>query len=80
MYEERGPGKKPSLTTRAWLFCVKLLTAPSRPMLYSYQGSLPKLPLPSVKATLQRVSDGDEPLNNYNFAHCVNIWVCDPYL
>ncbi|XP_066905403.1 carnitine O-palmitoyltransferase 1, muscle isoform isoform X2 [Halyomorpha halys] len=62
MYESRGPGKKPSLKTRAWLFCVKLVSGPSRPMLYSYQGSLPRLPLPSVKETMARYLRSVRPL------------------
>lgn len=34
--------------------CVRLLSS-RRPMLYSFQTSLPKLPVPSVPATVQRV-------------------------
>lgn len=34
--------------------CVRLLSS-GRPMLYSFQTSLPKLPVPSVQATIQRV-------------------------
>lgn len=56
MYEARGPGRKPSTTTRAWAILVKLLSGWNTPMLYSFQGSLPRLPLPSVKDTTRRVS------------------------
>lgn len=34
--------------------CVRLLSG-QRPMLYSFQTSLPKLPVPSVSATIHRV-------------------------
>jgi carnitine O-palmitoyltransferase 1 len=54
MYESRG-GKKVSLTTKLWSIGVKLLSSKSKPLLYSYQGSLPKLPLPAVKDTMKRV-------------------------
>lgn len=56
MYETRGPGSKVSKATMVWLAAVKLLTLGRKPMLYSYQGSLPRLPLPSVSETMQRVS------------------------
>jgi len=54
MYESRG-GKKVSLTTKLWALGVKLLSSKSKPLLYSYQGSLPKLPLPPVNETMERV-------------------------
>lgn len=54
MYESRG-SKKVSLPTQIWAVCVKLLSSKSKPLLYSYQGSLPKLPLPPVKDTMKRV-------------------------
>lgn len=54
MYESRA-GKKVSLTTKLWALCVKLLSSKSKPLLYSYQGSLPKLPLPPVNETMERV-------------------------
>lgn len=38
--------------------CVRLLSS-GRPMLYSFQTSLPKLPVPSVPATIQRVRAWD---------------------
>lgn len=55
MYEERGKGRKISLRTKLWLCLVKLLTCYGRPQLYSFQGSLPRLPLPSVQDTTKRV-------------------------
>lgn len=54
MYESRG-GNKVSLTTKLWGIGIKLLSSKSKPLLYSYQGSLPKLPLPAVKDTMKRV-------------------------
>lgn len=55
MYESRGGGNKVSLQTKLWGLGVKLLSSKSKPLLYSYQGSLPKLPLPSVSETMKRV-------------------------
>lgn len=54
MYETRGGGSV-SLPTKLWALSVKLLSTRSKPLLYSYQGSLPKLPLPSVNDTMKRV-------------------------
>lgn len=54
MYESRG-GKTVSLPTKLWVLGVKLLSSKSKPLLYSYQGSLPKLPLPPVNGTMKRV-------------------------
>lgn len=55
MYELRGKNKKPSKMTQIWLILVKLLSGWHKPMLYSFQGSLPRLPLPSVEDTMRRV-------------------------
>lgn len=55
MYESRGGGKQVSLSTKLWVLGVKLLSSKSKPLLYSYQGSLPKLPLPPVNDTMERV-------------------------
>nr|XP_055184866.1 carnitine O-palmitoyltransferase 1, muscle isoform isoform X1 [Nyctereutes procyonoides] len=41
--------------------CVRLLSS-RRPMLYSFQTSLPKLPVPSVPATVQRYLESVRPL------------------
>lgn len=56
MYEERGKGRKISWKTKVWLLGVKIFSGASKPMLYSYQGSLPRLPLPSLEDTMKRVS------------------------
>lgn len=55
MYETRGKGSKVSLTTRIWGVATKILSNWNTPGLYSFQGSLPRLPLPSVRDTTQRV-------------------------
>ncbi|XP_054274253.1 carnitine O-palmitoyltransferase 1, muscle isoform-like isoform X1 [Macrosteles quadrilineatus] len=62
MYEERGKDRTISLKTKMWLMGVKLLSGASKPMLYSYQGSLPRLPLPSVKDTMHRYLRSVRPL------------------
>jgi len=71
MYESRA-GKNVSLPTKLWVLGVKLLSTKSKPLLYSYQGSLPKLPLPPVKDTMQRVIISIVLLNfYYNFFYFV---------
>lgn len=55
MYEERGKGRQVSLTTRVWGIVVKILSGWNKPLLYSFQGSLPSLPLPALDQTMQRV-------------------------
>ncbi|XP_018007398.1 carnitine O-palmitoyltransferase 1, liver isoform isoform X1 [Hyalella azteca] len=64
MYEERGRGAKMSLTSKVWLMTVKLLSQFSSPMLYSFQGSLPSLPVPSVEDTMTRYLRSVRPLLN----------------
>lgn len=56
MYESRGKGSKVSLQTKIWVVFVKIFASWNKPSLYSFQGSLPRLPLPSVKDTMKRVS------------------------
>lgn len=56
MYESRGKGSKLTLKTKLWLVIVKVLSGWNKPKLYSFQGSLPKLPLPAVPDTTKRVS------------------------
>ncbi|XP_058165038.1 carnitine O-palmitoyltransferase 1, muscle isoform [Dasypus novemcinctus] len=58
MFEMHG---KASHSTRIWAICVRLLSS-RRPMLYSFQTSLPKLPVPSVSATVQRYLESVRPL------------------
>ncbi|KAL7307502.1 hypothetical protein TKK_0000680 [Trichogramma kaykai] len=62
MYESRGPGSRVSLTTKLWAVAVKIFSGWHKPMLYSFQGSLPRLPLPSVEDTAQRYLRSVRPL------------------
>jgi len=55
MYEARGKDRKLSMCTQFWLVLVKIFSGWHKPMLYSFQGSLPRLPLPSVAGTMSRV-------------------------
>lgn len=69
MYEARGRGVKISLKTRVWGVLVKILSSWNTPGLYSFQGSLPRLPLPSVHDTMERYLRSVRPLlddENYN--------------
>ncbi|TRY77593.1 hypothetical protein DNTS_024419 [Danionella cerebrum] len=50
-----------SLKTKIWLILVKLFSGP-KPMLYSFQSSLPRLPVPSVKDTVRRYLESARPL------------------
>lgn len=54
MYETRG--RPLSNKTKIWMILVRILSSWNKPKLYSLQGSIPKLPLPSLKDTLIRVS------------------------
>lgn len=56
MYESRGRGSSVSLKTRIWLVFVKIFSGWNSPKLYSYQGSLPRLPLPALHDTMTRVN------------------------
>lgn len=51
MFEPRG---KPSLVTIIWFKLVHILTATVKPQLYSYQRSLPRLPVPRLEDTCKR--------------------------
>lgn len=62
MYESREKGRKVSLQTRLWAGATKVLASWNTPGLYSFQGSLPRLPLPDVHETLQRYLDSVHPL------------------
>ncbi|KAG8517996.1 Carnitine O-palmitoyltransferase 1, muscle isoform [Galemys pyrenaicus] len=53
--------RRTSRFTKAWAICVRLLSS-RRPMLYSFQTSLPKLPVPTVSATIQRYLESVRPL------------------
>ncbi|CAG9781833.1 unnamed protein product [Diatraea saccharalis] len=62
MYESRAPGAKISLKTKLWASIVKVLSGWNKPKLYSFQGSLPRLPLPSVEDTMRRYLISVRPL------------------
>uniref|UniRef100_A0A1L8DYB6 carnitine O-palmitoyltransferase n=1 Tax=Nyssomyia neivai TaxID=330878 RepID=A0A1L8DYB6_9DIPT len=69
MYEARGKGKSVSMQTKLWGAVVKVLSTWNKPGLYSFQGSLPRLPLPSVHDTMTRYLRSVRPLlddENYN--------------
>lgn len=53
MYEARG---KISLKTKVWGVLIKIMVG-KNPKLYSYQNSLPYLPLPGLKDTVTRVNN-----------------------
>ncbi|XP_062845574.1 carnitine palmitoyltransferase 1Aa (liver) isoform X1 [Trichomycterus rosablanca] len=48
--------------TRAWMIFVKIFSGLQTPNLYSFQTSLPNLPLPSVKDTMTRYLESVRPL------------------
>ncbi|XDV52614.1 hypothetical protein PO909_021327 [Leuciscus waleckii] len=50
-----------SLKTKIWLVLVKLFSG-QKPMLYSFQSSLPRLPVPPVKDTVRRYLESARPL------------------
>ncbi|KAG7261467.1 hypothetical protein CRUP_008156, partial [Coryphaenoides rupestris] len=53
IFESHG---RMSSSTKLWLSLVKMFSG-RRPLLYSFQASLPRLPVPSVDDTIHRVSD-----------------------
>ncbi|XP_054719264.1 carnitine O-palmitoyltransferase 1, liver isoform-like [Uloborus diversus] len=61
MFEGRG-ARKTSLKTYIWAALVRTLTMKRRPMLYSFQSSLPRLPLPSLEETMDRYLKSVRPL------------------
>uniref|UniRef100_A0A8C4Y9Y2 carnitine O-palmitoyltransferase n=1 Tax=Gopherus evgoodei TaxID=1825980 RepID=A0A8C4Y9Y2_9SAUR len=66
MGEEHG---RPSHATKCWLALVKIF-AGRRPMLYSYQASLPRLPVPPIRDTVQRYLESMRPLlSDSHFQH-----------
>ncbi|GAB1863920.1 Carnitine O-palmitoyltransferase I, liver isoform [Camponotus japonicus] len=69
IYESRDKTYKPSRLTKIWLLVVKLFAGWHKPMLYSFQGSLPRLPLPSVADTMTRYLRSVRPLlDDENYA------------
>lgn len=66
MYESREKGKKISLPTRLWAVGTRILSGWNKPGLYSYQGSIPRLPLPSLHNTLARYLESDRAILDDN--------------
>lgn len=62
MYESRARGAQVSTQTKLWLVLVKIFSGWNTPRLYSYQGSLPRLPLPTVQETMKRYLNSVKPL------------------
>ncbi|NXH14726.1 CPT1A palmitoyltransferase, partial [Bucco capensis] len=58
MFTEHG---KLSAGTKFWMVLVKLFSG-RKPMLYSFQTSLPRLPVPAVKDTVSRYLESVRPL------------------
>ncbi|CAH0546637.1 unnamed protein product [Brassicogethes aeneus] len=62
IYESRAKGSDISKPTKIWLSLIKIFSAWNSPSLYSYQGSLPRLPLPKVEDTMTRFLRSVRPL------------------
>ncbi|XP_037547327.1 carnitine O-palmitoyltransferase 1, liver isoform isoform X2 [Nematolebias whitei] len=60
MFEQHG---KMSTTTKIWVALVRIFSG-RKPLLYSYQGSLPNLPVPTIKDTVKRYLESVRPLMN----------------
>ncbi|XP_075949741.1 carnitine O-palmitoyltransferase 1, liver isoform isoform X1 [Anarhichas minor] len=58
MFEKHG---KMSTTTKVWVALVRIFSG-RKPLLYSYQGSLPNLPVPATKDTVKRHLESVRPL------------------
>ncbi|XP_062948882.1 carnitine O-palmitoyltransferase 1, liver isoform isoform X1 [Cynocephalus volans] len=58
MFAEHG---KMSRATKVWMGMVKIFSG-RKPMLYSFQTSLPRLPVPAVKDTVSRYLESVKPL------------------
>ncbi|XP_035257990.1 carnitine O-palmitoyltransferase 1, muscle isoform [Anguilla anguilla] len=55
------PHGKRSCSTRLWMNLVKLFSG-RKPLLYSFQSSLPRLPVPNVSDTIKRYLESVRPL------------------
>ncbi|XP_061628989.1 carnitine O-palmitoyltransferase 1, muscle isoform isoform X1 [Phyllopteryx taeniolatus] len=58
IFESHG---KMSASTKVWLSLVKMFSG-RRPLLYSFQASLPRLPVPRVEDTIRRYLESVRPL------------------
>lgn len=75
MYEARGRGQRISTPTKIWAFCVKIFKGWNQPKLYSFQSSLPRLPLPSLHDTMQRVYCFYFSVNNGIYLFLYKVWM-----
>ncbi|KAF2879155.1 hypothetical protein ILUMI_27007 [Ignelater luminosus] len=74
MYEARGRGRSVSMPTKLWLVFVKIFSGWNTPRLYSFQGSLPRLPLPSLNDTMTRYLRSVRPLlDDENYERMVRL-------
>jgi hypothetical protein len=53
-YESVHDGKAISISTKIWFKTLHAVAA-CKPIMHSFQGALPHLPLPSLKFTLEKV-------------------------
>ncbi|XP_066499205.1 carnitine O-palmitoyltransferase 1, liver isoform isoform X2 [Hoplias malabaricus] len=60
MFEQHG---RISTLTKVWVSLVRLLSS-RKPLLYSYQTSLPHLPVPAIRDTLERFLESVHPLRS----------------
>ena len=72
MYLTFDTAKKPPMHIKLWFLLARTLTffkSKKNTRLYSYQGTLPSLPVPSISKTLQRHLESVRPLlNDKDFA------------
>lgn len=62
-YLYQSPGKAPPLTLMAWFTAIKLLSPVTKnPLTYQFQGALPRLPVPDLKDTTDRLLLSVKPL------------------
>lgn len=59
---DSGDGSKVSQKTQIWAMAVKLLQGKTKPLLYSFQSSIPRLPVPSLEDTIRRYLKSVRPL------------------
>ncbi|XP_053720643.1 carnitine O-palmitoyltransferase 1, liver isoform-like isoform X1 [Synchiropus splendidus] len=70
MFEPRG---KMSNTTKVWVALVRIFSG-KKPLLYSYQGLVPNLPVPAIKDTVKRYLESVRPLiNDAEFERVTNL-------
>uniref|UniRef100_A0A7S4CVH5 Choline/carnitine acyltransferase domain-containing protein n=1 Tax=Eutreptiella gymnastica TaxID=73025 RepID=A0A7S4CVH5_9EUGL len=63
MYQQWLFEKKPSIFTRLWFLTInRCYVRASRPLLYSYQDGLPRLPVPPLKPTIDKTLASLKPI------------------